>query len=262
MMNVKRCIVILAGYLLFSSHSDSRAVAVPAGLKKLLAAYPGMFKGATQNSIIWNDGTSMVFDDGVQNKSFQALLDNADLEDQVNAMPYPRNGFTEPKKNNDPGRVRYEPFFLKMYGSTEQQVRANLVEITWLPKNLNQKLKVSKVNGVADKLAKISAELDQDPELTKYLKNPGGTFIWRKINGTNRLSTHSFGITIDINITYSNYWQWDNKDWKKYGENMDVAYKNRIPLKIVQIFEKYGFIWGGKWYHYDTMHFEYRPELL
>ncbi|MDD5211432.1 MAG: M15 family metallopeptidase, partial [Sulfuricurvum sp.] len=25
---------------------------------------------------------------------------------------------------------------------------------------------------------------------------------------------------------------------------------------------KYGFIWGGRWYHYDTMHFEYRPELL
>jgi D-alanyl-D-alanine carboxypeptidase len=24
----------------------------------------------------------------------------------------------------------------------------------------------------------------------------------------------------------------------------------------------YGFIWGGKWYHYDTMHFEYRPELM
>lgn len=26
--------------------------------------------------------------------------------------------------------------------------------------------------------------------------------------------------------------------------------------------EKHGFIWGGCWYHYDTMHFEYRPELL
>mgnify|MGYP002637708491 CR=1 FL=1 len=23
-----------------------------------------------------------------------------------------------------------------------------------------------------------------------------------------------------------------------------------------------GFIWGGRWFHYDTMHFEYRPELL
>jgi len=22
------------------------------------------------------------------------------------------------------------------------------------------------------------------------------------------------------------------------------------------------FIWGGRWYHFDTMHFEYRPELL
>ena len=28
------------------------------------------------------------------------------------------------------------------------------------------------------------------------------------------------------------------------------------------IFEKHGFIWGGRWYHYDTMHFEYRPELV
>ena len=33
-------------------------------------------------------------------------------------------------------------------------------------------------------------------------------------------------------------------------------------MEVVEIFEKYGFIWGGKWYHYDTMHFEYRPELL
>ncbi|NUM57423.1 MAG: M15 family metallopeptidase, partial [Bdellovibrionaceae bacterium] len=27
-------------------------------------------------------------------------------------------------------------------------------------------------------------------------------------------------------------------------------------------FESEGFIWGGKWNHYDTMHFEYRPELF
>ena len=41
-----------------------------------------------------------------------------------------------------------------------------------------------------------------------------------------------------------------------------IPYKNRIPHRIVEIFERHGFIWGGKWYHYDTMHFEYRPELL
>ena len=32
--------------------------------------------------------------------------------------------------------------------------------------------------------------------------------------------------------------------------------------EIVEIFERHGFIWGGKWSYYDTMHFEYRPELL
>jgi hypothetical protein len=35
-----------------------------------------------------------------------------------------------------------------------------------------------------------------------------------------------------------------------------------MPREIVDIFERHGFIWGGRWYHYDTMHFEYRPELL
>ena len=40
------------------------------------------------------------------------------------------------------------------------------------------------------------------------------------------------------------------------------AYRNRIPWEIVEVFEKHGFVWGGKWYHYDTMHFEYRPEII
>ena len=38
--------------------------------------------------------------------------------------------------------------------------------------------------------------------------------------------------------------------------------RDRYPQEIVEIFEKHGFIWGGKWSHFDLMHFEYRPELL
>ncbi len=79
------------------------------------------------------------------------------------------------------------------------------------------------------------------------------------IAGTNRLSMHSFGMTMDINIEQTNYWQWD---CKCQNEDAALIYKNKIPLGLVEIFEKYGFIWGGKWYHHDTMHFEYRPELL
>ena len=40
-----------------------------------------------------------------------------------------------------------------------------------------------------------------------------------------------------------------------------MIWKNRIPQEIVDAFEAEGFIWGGRWAHYDTMHFEYRPEL-
>jgi hypothetical protein len=59
---------------------------------------------------------------------------------------------------------------------------------------------------------------------------------------------------VDIATGPSHYWLWERTG---AGE-----YKNSIPRAIVEIFEKHGFIWGGAWYHFDTMHFEYRPELL
>jgi hypothetical protein len=57
----------------------------------------------------------------------------------------------------------------------------------------------------------------------------------------------------DVNTEFADYWLWSPKG---------TGYRNRLPFEIVQIFEKYRFIWGGKWEHFDTMHFEYRPELL
>ena len=68
---------------------------------------------------------------------------------------------------------------------------------------------------------------------------------------------HGHGIAIDIALKHSDYWR--NSSPEKDGA---YAYKNEIPMEIVRVFEKHGFIWGGKWHHYDTMHFEYRPELL
>ena len=88
--------------------------------------------------------------------------------------------------------------------------------------------------------------------LLGYGFSPGGSDIC--VAGTNRRSMHSYAAAIDIATAHADYWQWSG------GE--DAAWKNRIPIEIVQIFERHGFIWGGKWYHYDTMHFEYRPELL
>ena len=57
------------------------------------------------------------------------------------------------------------------------------------------------------------------------------------------------------------YWVWtrvNNKAW--YAVPYDKRW--HPPKEVVKVFEKYGFIWGGKWHNYDTIHFEYRPELI
>ncbi len=223
----------------------------PAGL--LAKAYPGFIKGQQGNDLVWGDGTKMPIEDG-RTKSFDQLLDEPDIQDQF-TWRYPTGSasYAPPAFNYDPGRVRYEPLFKKMYGTDAGAVQRNLVPVKWLPKTVNARVMISRVNDVDKRLAAVSKELDElPPELKKYAYPTAGTFNWRPIAGTQRLSTHSFGTAIDLNTQYTDYWKWDKK----------MAYKNQIPKEIVEIFEKHGFIWGGKWYHYDTMHFEYRPELL
>ncbi len=235
---------------------------IPEGLKRLLKAYPSQFKGATSNSLIWKDGTTMLYDDAKANKAFIDLLQNPDLEDQLMAMPYPKGAVLDtPEQKEDPGRVRYEPFFKKMYGASRSEVQQHLTTIVWLPKSIGKKLEVTTVNDIHLKLQELSNRLDTMPDLHPYLQNPGGTFNWRVIAGTTRLSLHSFGMTIDVNVQYSDYWRWHVKGEDPNGSRI-IEYRNRIPMELVELFESYGFIWGGKWYHYDTMHFEYRPELL
>lgn len=73
------------------------------------------------------------------------------------------------------------------------------------------------------------------------------------------MSAHSYGMSIDIGVKFSDYWRWDNPG---KNETDSISYWNRIPGEIVDVFEKHGFISGTKWYHYDTMHFEFRPDLL
>ena len=48
--------------------------------------------------------------------------------------------------------------------------------------------------------------------------------------------------------------------WIQKRRAQPFPYRSDTPAEIVEIFEKHGFIWGGRWFHYDTMHFEYRPE--
>jgi hypothetical protein len=232
---------------------------IPSDAQKLIKSYPDYVTGYADNYLLFKDGSKLLWNDGVKNKSASQLLDKPDLKDMFSQHYQPGKLSGVPDMNFDPGRIRNEAFFEKMYGTTQNEVKKNLTIITWCPKLIGQKIMVTSINGVDKRLQQISKELDEHPELKMYLINIGGTFNWRNIKGTNRHSMHSFGMTVDINTDYSDYWQWS---CKCTAENTTIKYKNRIPQIIIDIFEKYGFIWGGKWYHYDTMHFEYRPELL
>ncbi len=225
---------------------------------RLIAAYPGFLARREGNALVWRDGKRMTIDDGRGPKTLAARLDAPDLKDML-AEPYPMGAAPPPARGSDPGRARNNEFFTAMYGDCRRdEVRANLVPVVWLPKKWGKTLQVTRVNGVAERLAAVSAELDGLPaRFDVFLFPPAGTYNCRVIAGTERVSPHGLGIAIDISTKQADYWRWG-----KPGADGQPAYRNRIPAEIVAIFEKHGFIWGGKWYHYDTMHFEYRPELL
>lgn len=161
--------------------------------------------------------------------------------------PYPAlKGLDEPL--DDSSRCRNYALLGAVYGASENEVKRNLIELDFL----GQKINFNKQNGAADALKRVEAELKElikkDPSLKPFLQNIGGSFKWRKIAGSELLSAHSYAIAIDINVAKSHYWRWHKE------------YANLIPAPIVWAFERQGFIWGGRWVHFDTMHFEYRPE--
>ncbi len=228
---------------------------------RLLAAYPDHLARVDGNDLVWRDGTRMPLDDGKGEKPFQQWLAAPDVEDML-AKPYPRTpgaAIAAPRPEWDPGRARNRAFFDKMYGNCESGAAArNLVEITWLAGTAPQKLKATRVNGVATRLQAVSRALEAlPPALRPYLVPSAGTYNCRVIAGTNQPSAHGWGIAIDIATANSDYWR-----WARPGPDGSPRWRNRIPAEIVAIFERHGFIWGGRWSHFDTMHFEYRPELL
>ncbi|GHT94786.1 hypothetical protein FACS1894141_2130 [Spirochaetia bacterium] len=88
---------------------------------------------------------------------------------------------------------------------------------------------------------------------------------WRNIAATESRSYHAYGAALDLlpvsRKGFETYWLWTaeyNPQW------WAVPYTKRLhpPQAVISAFESYGFIWGGKWTFYDTMHFEYRPEIL
>ncbi len=124
---------------------------------------------------------------------------------------------------------------------------------------------------LAEPLARVSDELrglrQSDPEVAAFLRGlvEMNGYNYRYVEGTRSRSLHSYGVAVDlVPGSYAGrhaYWLWAMSKVKDFWT---VPYEKRwmVPLPVVEAFEKEGFTWGGKWLFFDTMHFEYRPELL
>jgi hypothetical protein len=115
--------------------------------------------------------------------------------------------------------------------------------------------------------ARILKDAQTDPRVRDWIRSIDSLsgWNWRSIADIQSRSFHAYGTAIDILPTarqgLATYWLWTaeyNPEW------WAVPYAKRIhpPDKVIKAFEAYGFIWGGKWLFYDTMHFEYRPEIF
>lgn len=224
----------------------------------LMMAYPEYITGVESSDgkvyIVIKSGRKILYDDKKE-KSFSAKLQNPDLQDALEEI-YPMGDIKELMAENcDPGRVRIYPILKEVYGGSKAQVQSNLKGI----RIGNQHFEFNKNNKAAESLQKTMNEL------TALAKSNGkiwavafpvnGTFNYRVIAGTNQLSPHSFGTAIDLKSDKRDYWKWATR---KDGQVRMLSY----PREIVETFEKNNFIWGGKWGHFDTLHFEYRPEII
>jgi flavodoxin len=125
--------------------------------------------------------------------------------------------------------------------------------------------------GIIDPLGRVEESIlslaESDEEVREWLKSLRSIsgWNWRNIAGSQTRSFHAYGVALDLQVApqtgMETYWQWTaakGVDWRSVPSDK----RQNPPSPVIEAFEAQGFAWGGKWHLYDTMHFEYRPEIM
>ncbi|MCR4789627.1 MAG: M15 family metallopeptidase [Treponemataceae bacterium] len=219
----------------------------------------------------WQNGKMLPFEEIENQKNYWPLLYSYPKEiidpEKMSEKDRERlKKFTSAEsRKNGPGTPMF--FFDFIYDAeTETNIEENITEIRFLTRwpKVHKRL-FKNFKSVEKEIEELSKE---DPEIQAFIDNmkTAEGFYWRIIKGTNRKSFHSLGTALDImpRNMYGKeiFWGWaQSKDPENW---MLIPLSNRWipPQAIIDIFEKNGFIWGGKWSIWDNMHFEYHPELI
>ena len=220
----------------------------------LQQTYPDLIYSITSNVLRLMNNRMVVIDDG-REKDYLTKLTNGDIEDQL-AQIYPIGKCAPSRKPQfDPGHIRSETFFRHAYGTNAYQVKRTTTLVEWF----GSQVRFSTRHGAADALKRVHDDLQQLPaNYHNLLKQPARTMQWSNIADTDQLDVHAFAIAIDLNPDFRDFW----RRFSRGKKLSSIRFRNRIPPAVVAVFERHGFIWGGKWHRYNTTHFEYRPAMI
>ncbi|MGG7177947.1 M15 family metallopeptidase [Clostridium paraputrificum] len=225
----------------------------------LMLAYPEYIVRVEKKSdnkvyCIMKSGTKILYDDKVK-KNNEEKLSNPDLQD-ILEQKYPLNkvnGLME--KSFDPGRARSYDILNEVYGSSKKTIEKNLIALKCGYTNYQFNKNNSANTSLEAALNEVIPLSKNRSDIASILYPASGTYNYRVISGTGRLSPHSYGIAIDLKSDKRDYWKWSSEE---QGNKRILEY----PNELVEAFEKNNFVWGGKWGHFDILHFEYRPEII
>jgi hypothetical protein len=161
---------------------------------------------------------------------------------------------------------RHQGFLADLYGAASRaETESNIVTVSLMG------FEVRVHRYIAEPLERVDSSLkalmQTDAEARSFVAGLKGVagYNWREIAGTRSRSYHSYGLAVDLAPKSfggkQTYWRWAMPQTDQWYA---IPYERRwmVPAQIVKLFEDQGFVWGGKWFFFDTMHFEYRPEIF
>jgi hypothetical protein len=179
---------------------------------------------------------------------------------------YSLEPLTEPIPASDEMPVYCTDVLESLWGRTEREVRGHGRSVTFL----DHRMFVNEI--VVGPLASVEralrASAADDDAVAGWIAGVDVTysFISRDIAGSPTRSHHAWGLAVDfVPSSYEGrhvYWRWSRVFDREGWDRIPVEERWSPPPAVVEIFERHGFVWGGKWARFDMIHFEYRPEIV
>jgi len=189
----------------------------------------------------------------------------AELPPWVERGPEETERLSNLRRRNSQSAMRRASFFEDLWEArTREESYANLKTANFLGKSTRVHYYIVDILALVE--ARILAAAKTEPQVQTWLNTiTTEGWSWRNVAESQSRSFHSYGVAVDLLprslAGKQTYWLW-SADWKDDWWNISYNERYHPPDSVIRAFENYGFVWGGKWFLFDTMHFEYRPEVM